>query len=281
MFDLQHHLPSPLLMGSAGLHTLVAAGLVLTPQNWPWLLGALAADHALITAGGLLPRAAWLGRNLTRLPPAQPDAAAVVALTFDDGPDPETTPHVLDLLDAAGMRATFFCPGAHVLRHPVLARDIVRRGHAVENHTHTHPHAFATYGPRRMASEIQRAQAALAEVTGRVPRLFRAVAGLRNPFLQPILARLDLQLVSWTRRAYDTRTSHAPTVLRRLSRNLRVGDILLLHDGHSARDGSGQPVVLQVLPLLLTQLHQRGLGSVRIDEALQGAGKLSLAGAAS
>lgn len=258
--SLSHHLPGPLLAGSIGAHVLAVAGLALAPQHWPWSLGALLANHALITAGGLLPRAAWLGPNQRRLVAAAP----VVALTFDDGPDPEVTPRVLDLLDEAGMQATFFCIGQRALQHAALTREIVRRGHAVENHTYSHPHAFASYGPRRMAREIQQGQQALADVTGRAPQLFRAVAGLRNPFLQPILERLGLRLVSWTRRGYDTRSADPQRVLRRLTRRLAAGDILLLHDGHSARDHAGRAVVLQVLPLLLDALRYRELGSIRI-----------------
>lgn len=279
MFNLERYLPSPMLKSSAGLHALATAGLVLAPGSWPWVLGTLLANHALITIGGLLPRATWLGRNMTRLP-AHAAGRAKVALTFDDGPDPETTPRVLDMLDAAGMRATFFCIGERALCHPALTREIVQRGHAVENHTQTHPHAFATYGPRRMASEIQRAQGTLGDITGRAPHLFRAVAGLRNPFLQPILERLDLRLVSWTRRAYDTRTGDVQTVLHRLAHQLSAGDILLLHDGHSARDETGQPVLLRVLPQLLQQLHDRDLNSVRIADTLHVPGSLVLAGTA-
>lgn len=267
--SLHRYLPSPLLQGSAGVHALAAAGLVLAPQSWPWLLGALAANHAFITTGGLLPRAGWLGSNITRLP-CGAGGGHSIALSFDDGPDPETTPRVLDLLDRAGARASFFCIGERALRHPALVRDIVQRGHAVENHTHSHPHAFATYGPRRMQREVEQAQAALADVTGRAPRLFRAVAGLRNPFLQPILERLGLQLVSWTRRGYDTRTGDASTVLGRLVRKLGAGDILLLHDGHAARSGTGEPVILQVLPLLLARMQELGLASVPIAAALPG-----------
>ncbi|MDO5623736.1 MAG: polysaccharide deacetylase family protein [Pseudomonadota bacterium] len=262
------YMPSAFLWGSAALHVGALLGVLLVPGAWAGWLALVVANHAAITGAGLLPRCRWLGPNLVRLPAAAA-ARGEVALTFDDGPDPATTPHVLDMLDAAGMRATFFCIGEQVQRHPALAREIVRRGHALENHTQTHPHAFSLHGPRRMAREVAAAQRTLAEVAGRAPRFFRAVAGLRNPFLQPVLVRHGLHLASWTRRAYDTRTSHAATVLARLTRGLAAGDILLLHDGHAARTPAGEPVVLAVLPGLIAALRARGLRSVTLAAACQ------------
>ena len=99
---------------------------------------------------------------------------------------------MLDLLDAAGARATFFCIAERAARHPQLVREIVRRGHSVQNHTHAHSHRFSLLGPRGFAREIEAAQRVLSGLTGESPRFFRAPAGLRNPFLAPVLHRLDL-----------------------------------------------------------------------------------------
>ena len=90
--------PSPFLQASALCHGAALAGAAAAPSAWPWALGAVAANHALITAAGLLPRMRWLGPNITRLPPA-PHGQGRVAITIDDGPDPEVTPRLLDLLD--------------------------------------------------------------------------------------------------------------------------------------------------------------------------------------
>lgn len=265
--------PSPTLQASMGLHGLAAAGLLVNPEHWPFWLGTLAANHALLTGAGLLPRTSLLGPNLTRLP----DAACQrqeIALTFDDGPDPVVTPRVLDMLDRPNpadrevkIRATFFCIGHKAEQYPELCREIVRRGHQVENHGHSHAKAFATFGPRRMMRDILAAQDCLTAITGRRPRFFRATAGLRNPFLEPVLARLDLQLAAWTRRPYDTRCGDADTVLHRLTRQLGPGDILLLHDGNSALTQSGQPVILAVLPQLLDRLAAQHLHPVSLDTA--------------
>ncbi len=258
----------PLLKASAAVHA-GAAVLALVPGGAPWALGALVANHALITATGLWPRSHALGPNVCRLPGHGPARdLAQVAITIDDGPDPEVTPAVLDQLDAAGTRATFFCIAQRAAAQPALLREIVRRGHSVQNHSHQHRHHFSLLGPAGFAREIGRAQQLLADLTGRAPHCFRAPAGLRNPMLDPVLHRMDLHLVSWTRRGFDTREADPARVLQRLTNGLGAGDILLLHDGHARRGADGRPVVLQVLPALLQRCRDAGLQTVTLDEAL-------------
>ena len=258
----------PILRASIGWHAAAIAAAVLVPGAAPWALGAIVLNHAVITAAGLTPRSRLLGPNITRLPPAAA-ARREIAITIDDGPDPEVTPQVLDLLDAHGARATFFCIAERVRAHPALAREIVARGHSIQNHTARHRHNFSFLGPRGFASEIARAQQVLEEVTGQRPACFRAPAGLRNPFLAPVLHRMGLSLVSWTRRGFDTREGSAAKVLARLTRGLDAGDILLLHDGHAARTEGGRAVVLEVLPPLLERLRTEGLRAVTLPEGLR------------
>ena len=256
----------PLIKASAAVHA-GAAALALAPGGWPWAAGALVANHALLTAAGLWPRSDWLGPNITRLP-AGPAAQGKLAITLDDGPDPVVTPAVLDQLDAAGARATFFCIAQRAARHPTLVREIVRRGHAVQNHSHVHRHHFSLLGPAGFAREIGRAQQVLSDLTGQAPHCFRAPAGLRNPLLDPVLHRLGLHLVSWTRRGFDTREADPARVLRRLGTALAGGDILLLHDGHARTSPSGRAVVLDVLPALLQRCRDAGLTPVTLNDAL-------------
>ena len=258
--------PTPFIGASVMGHAAAAGLVALRPATWPWALGALVVDHAALTVAGLWPRCALLGPNLTRLSSAAA-ARGEVALTIDDGPEPEVTPLLLDLLDLRGARATFFCIGERVIAQPGLARDIVRRGHAIENHSHRHLRRFSLLGPRAMAAEVTAAQSAISDVVGVAPRYFRAPAGLRNPFLEPILARLGLQLTSWTRRGFDTVMQRPAVVIQRLMRGLAAGDILLLHDGHSARSASGQPVAIEVLPALLDGFALSRLSTVTLGGA--------------
>jgi peptidoglycan/xylan/chitin deacetylase (PgdA/CDA1 family) len=119
-----------------------------------------------------------------------------------------------------------------------------------------------------MSKEVSQAQESIFRVTGISPQFFRAPAGLRNPFLDPVLARLKLQLASWTRRGFDTVSADADAVFRRLANPLQAGDILLLHDGHAARTENGQAVILDVLPRLLDALTASGLNSITLRSAL-------------
>lgn len=261
----------PLLRATAAVHAAAALALLAVPAHWPWPLAALALNHAALTFAGLWPRSRVLGENLVRLPAAAA-ARGELAITIDDGPDPEVTPAVLDLLDAHGARATFFCIAERALRHPGLVRAIVRRGHSVQNHSHVHRHDFSLLGPRGFAREIESAQAALAPLAGEAPAFFRAPAGLRNPFLAPVLHRLGLTLASWTRRGYDTRERDPRRVLARLAHGLAAGDIMLLHDGNAARDAQGRPVILSVLPPLLERVRALGLRPVTLPQALRAGG---------
>jgi peptidoglycan-N-acetylglucosamine deacetylase len=259
--------PPPFLTASVGAHVAAVAAVVIDKNSWPWALGAVVADHIILTAAGLWPRSKLLGPNWTSLP-REVAARGEVAVTIDDGPDPEVTPRVLDLLDAHRAKATFFCIGELVERHSGLAKEIVRRGHSIENHTHRHLHHFSVLGPRGMTEEVRRAQETIAAVTGESPRFFRAPAGLRNPFLDQVLKRLDLRLASWTRRGFDTRNRQAEVVLNTLSRGARGGDILLLHDGHAGRTPNGGLLILEVLPRLLANLTAAGLKPVTLRSTL-------------
>jgi peptidoglycan/xylan/chitin deacetylase (PgdA/CDA1 family) len=263
-----HWRPSPLLRASAVLHGGAVVLTVLRPHWWPWTLGAVIANQLQLTALGLWPRSSALGANMTRLPAAAA-ARGEVAITIDDGPDPEVTPQVLAILAEHRVRATFFCIGERAARFPDCVRECVRSGHAIENHSYRHRHNFSLLGPGRLHREIAQAQQVLAQVSGTTPRFFRAPAGLRNPLLDAVLQRLELRLTSWTRRGFDTVSTDAPSVVARLTRNLRAGDILLLHDGHAARSLNGTPLVLQVLPRLLEAIAQRSLRPVTLREALQ------------
>ncbi len=255
--------PTLALRLSAGLHGTACGVLALHPAWWPGLLASLAADHALLAAAGMWPRSQLLGPALHRLP--QP--GRTVALTFDDGPDPEVTPRVLDLLAASGAAASFFCIASRARAHPALLRRIVAEGHRVENHTLTHPRHFALLMGRALRREVADAQALLADVSGVPPSWFRAPMGLRSPPLHPVLSRTGLGLASWSRRGFDTACRDPGTVLRRLLPGAVPGAVLLLHDGNAARTASGGAVSLAVLPALLHRLRVLELSAVALPGA--------------
>ncbi len=251
---------------SIAIHVL-AILLLLNWHFWPISLAMVALNHLALAAAGLWPRSTLLGPNHRRLS-ARACAAGEVALTIDDGPDPLITPQVLEILDRFDSKATFFCIGERVAAHADIARDIVRRGHQIENHTQRHFMHFSMMGRPAMRREIIEAQNTITAAVGEPPRYFRAPAGLRNPLLESVLGAEALELVSWTRRGFDTVTTEPEVVLARLTRHLRAGDILLLHDGHAARTADGSAVILKVLPALLAAFAAAGLASVTLRQAL-------------
>jgi peptidoglycan/xylan/chitin deacetylase (PgdA/CDA1 family) len=254
--------PAPLVRLSLWLHAAAVAAVIAWPGAWRLVLAVVVADHLTLVAASLWPRSTLIGPNLRRLPAAA--AAGATALTFDDGPDPVVTPAVLDLLGRYNAHASFFCVGHRAEAAPELVAEIVRRGHRVENHSHRHSNLFCFLGPSAAGREIDRAQEVLAQQAGERPSYFRAPAGLRNPWLAGVLAARGLALASWTRRGFDTASADPEAVLRRLTRALAAGDILLLHDRAARPTRGGRPVVLAVLPRLLDELERRGLAAVAL-----------------
>jgi peptidoglycan/xylan/chitin deacetylase (PgdA/CDA1 family) len=250
--------PAPAILASALLHAAAVVMLATLPEAWFWALGVVGANHLALFLAVLWPRGQLLGPNLVRLP-----AAAVrrreIALTFDDGPDPEATPRVLELLEFFQAKASFFCIGEKAAAYPELVKEIARRGHSVENHSYHHHHAFAFFGISRLRREVDAAQATVAAITGRPPAFFRAPAGFRSPLLDPVLAPRGLRYVSWTRRGFDVVSGNPQRILRQLTRGLAAGDILLMHDR--------APVVFAVLPALLERISAQGLKAVPLASA--------------
>ncbi len=146
-------MPAPAVRASCWLHAAAAVGVAAHPPAWPWALGGVAANHAAMAVAGLLPRNRLLGPNLLELP-GRARRRGEVALTFDDGPDPDVTPRVLDLLEGHGATASFFLIGRRAARHAPLVRELVFRGHSAENHTHRHPAGFAALPFGAMRREI-------------------------------------------------------------------------------------------------------------------------------
>ncbi len=251
----------PLWRVALAAHGAAGGAVIVSPRVWPWALGVCVGSHAAVVAAGLVPRCTWMGPNIRSLSAAA-EQRGELALTFDDGPDPQITPRVLDLLDSANAKGTFFVIGQRAEKHPELVREMTVRGHAVENHSHTHPVSFYFRSPAALRREIEPVQSVLQQLCGRAPRFFRAPAGIRSPLLQRELERCELQLVSWTRRGYDTVEWRHEKVLARLLPSVSPGAILVLHDGGFRRHADA--AVLTVLPSLLARMRERSLRSVTL-----------------
>jgi len=212
--------------------------------GWPGFFAGIAPLAFLWAWGTFLPRARIFGPMISRV------EGQGTLLTIDDGPDPEDTPAILDLLDAHGVKAVFFVIGEKVLKHPELAREIVSRGHELANHTFTHPAAsFWCAGSIRTRREIEACSRAIHKTTGEWPRWFRAPAGHRNWFTHPVCHELGMQVVAWERRAFDTVRHDVPGIVRCLVKGVKDGDILLLHEA--------TPIAKEVTAGVLEALSRR------------------------
>ena len=151
-------------------------------------------------------------------------------LTFDDGPNAEATPRILEILARHEVPAAFFMVGRHVRLFPQLARAAAAAGHEVGNHTDSHVKLHLRT-PGRIRRELMAAHAAIMQATGCVPRTFRAPHGFRNPFVVPAAHRLGYRVFGWSFGVWDTARPGAEEIRRRMRVRLRPGSILLLHDG--------------------------------------------------
>lgn len=222
--------------------------------GWQWGLPAMVASHLTFWWATLKPDSRLFSPVLRRLPTREP----LVWLTIDDGPSDDTAA-MLDLLDAHRARATFFVVGARAAAHPERVREIIRRGHAIGNHSHSHPSAwFWALPPKRMRTEIAQAQATLVTITGTAPRWFRAVVGMANPFVSAPLREHVLARVAWSARGFDSVTRDPARVVARIERALAPGTIVLLHEGHGCN--------IEALALLLQRLDVLGYRTVLPEE---------------
>ena len=235
---------------------LWALGLAAT-WSWPqWVL--LWLPGFLVTGLGVtFPQWRFFGPMLCQVRTSE----RVVALTFDDGPDPESTPALLDRLRDAGVRATFFCVGEKVARHPEIARRLVSEGHLVANHSHRHHPLTNLFSTRRLRRDLENAQQAIHAATGTTPTYFRPPMGLTNPRLFRVLRALSLEGVGWSARGFDQHTSDSEKIVRRILKQLTPGGIIALHDGRveTAR-------LEAVVAMLLENLSARGYQCRRLDD---------------
>jgi peptidoglycan-N-acetylglucosamine deacetylase len=195
--------------------------------SW-WALLFQFSSHLVLVLNTLLPRWQGFGPVYTHFA----SRGAEVWITIEDGPDPRTTPEILKILARHSARATFFLVGEKVRSHPELVHRILAAGHQIGNHTETHPQfRFWRFGPSALKKELAGFEDVCAAVGLPCPALFRAPAGMKNPFLHPHLIARGLVLVAWTVRAYDTRHRSTSLTLRRLAGGVCPGAILLLHEG--------------------------------------------------
>ena len=180
-----------------------------------------------------------------------------VAITFDDGPNPEFTSQVLELLAKFNCKATFFCIGKQIEAHPELFQTILENGHTIGNHTYSHSNSYGLLSAKKVLSDIQKNNQIIKEQTGLVPLLFRPAFGVTNPRIKKAIKTIGMRSIGWNKRSFDTTNLDEKSILARITKNLKSGDVILLHDA-SAK-------TVRVLEQLLLFLQQQNKVSVTVD----------------
>lgn len=228
----------------------------------PAVIGGAIATAGLAAHGTFYRNSFVFGRALGRLPTHD----RVVALTFDDGPNPDATPRILDALGAAGVHATFFVLGRHAERWPALVRRVRDEGHAIGNHGYFH-RKLHFKGPRYVRNDLWRGSDAIADAAGLRPALFRAPHGFRSPWVNAIAASMGERVIGWSLGVWDSDRPGADVIAQRTVAGARPGSILLLHDGDGYDPAGDRLQTAAAIPRIATELAGRGYRFVTVPAA--------------
>ena len=200
----------------------------------PLLAGAGAATCAVVAGyQSMAPAGQWYGRTFTRLGPG----IKQLALTYDDGPNDPHTLHLLEVLARHNVAATFFHVGRYVRQRPDIVRELVQAGHAIGNHTFTHP-LLTLKSASNVRKELSDCHSALQDTIGEHSNLFRPPFGGRRPAVLRIARELGLEPIMWSVTGYDWTAPPAAQIEQKVSRQIRGGDVILLHDGGHKQMGA-------------------------------------------
>lgn len=182
-----------------------------------------------------------------------------IAITFDDGPDSEITPKVLEILDQYNVKATFFCIGKQIENNEDLLKLIDKKGHLIGNHTWSHDSWFDLFSSKKMNTEIEKTSDLLFEIINKKIKLFRPPYGVTNPNLKKAIKDFDFYNIGWSLRSLDTISSTQKT-LTRIKNKLTSGDIVLFHDNPEH--------IVDILKDFLEYTKKEGYEIVRVDQLL-------------
>jgi peptidoglycan/xylan/chitin deacetylase (PgdA/CDA1 family) len=226
------------------------------------LTGAVCAAAAGYQS--MAPTAQWYGQTFTGLP----RGSHQIALTYDDGPNDPHTLRLLEVLARHSVHATFFLIGRYVLRCPAFAREILQAGHAIGNHTFSHP-LLTFKSETEITRELSECRAALQDATGQPSNLFRPPFGGRRPAVLRAARQLGLQPIMWNITGYDWDAPPAAVIERKIARRIRGGDVILLHDGGHKQFGADRSQTVIATDRLITRYNSEGYDFVTIPQMMQ------------
>ena len=192
-----------------------------------------------------------------------PEDDLVASITFDDGPNPEATPRILDVLKRKGVQATFFVLGRHADRWPELVERMADEGHQLGNHGYSH-RKLHRRTPSYVRDDLTRGADAIERASGVRPRHFRAPHGFRNPWVTPIARSLGERTIGWSLGVWDSARPGADEIVRRTLDGMRAGSILLLHDGDGYDASGDRTQTAEAVPRLIDGLRARGFRFVTL-----------------
>lgn len=229
------------------------------------LLPLLAGAAALVTGGyhTMSPHSQLYGRTFVRLRPE----SRKLALTFDDGPN---DPHTLELLEVLAhhqVRATFFMIGRYVQQRPDIARAVADAGHVVANHTFHHPNLIFS-SQHQVRREIEECERALANSVGEHSLLFRPPYGGRTPGVLRAVRRAAYEPVMWSVTAWDWNARSADEIVRAARRQIRGGDVILLHDGGHQQMGADRSHTVRATDTIIRRYKDEGFDFVTIPQMM-------------
>jgi len=216
-------------------------------------LGAGAAILGGAIHGAFHRNSFLFGKPITRVP----SETKSVALTFDDGPNPDATPLILDALAARGVRATFFILGRHAEQWPALVKRVAAEGHSIGNHGYFH-RKLHFKSPAYVRNDLTLGTRAIEQIAGVHPRLFRAPHGFRSPWVTPIARSLGQRTVGWSFGVWDSDRPGRDVIVERILKGARPGSILLLHDGDGYDPHGDRVQTAQAVPLIVDSLLDQG-----------------------
>ena len=265
--------------GGAGLDAMIRSLLLKLPMLLAvaasfWLgLGSTRGMMALGVAAIFLALLAWQVFDVNAglwVPTLWRAAGPVdaVALTFDDGPDPEFTPRVLEILRAKRVPATFFVIGFRARVRPDLVAQIDAAGHLVGNHTDRHGLGFHFKLWPAIRRELDACNRAIGAAIGKEPALFRSPQGFKNPALGDVVRAMGLSAIGWQVRGFDAVETNADKIVRRIAARVRPGGIVQMHDGSSSLGPQGRQATLKALPRVIDEIRAAGLTFVPLDTLL-------------
>ena len=230
------------------------------------IFAATAATAALSAAGyqSMAPTGQWYGRTFNGLP----RGTKQLALTYDDGPNDPHTLRLLGVLAKHEVKATFFLIGRYVQQRPDLAREIVQAGHVVGNHTFTHP-LLIFKSAAEIRQELSDCNAALADALGQQTSLFRPPFGGRRPAVLRIARELGLEPVMWNVTGFDWTAPPSAVIEQKVAKQIRGGDVILLHDGGHQQMGADRSQTVQATDHLIAKYQSRGYEFVTISAMMR------------